>query len=133
MVNFTRPGRFAPGKVTGSQLIRACMCSTVGLYRFGRQNVLLLPKIGPRFLCLPANALDNVPTSRQHSTDPSFRVPPVMYKRILTSRAAVIGAYCALVHAVTWGVHVLRSPNFFSRGMEADRNVKVVGGDEAVL
>ena len=32
----------------------------------------------------------------------------------------------------TWGVHVLRSPNFFS-GMEADRNVKVVGGDVAVL
>ena len=33
----------------------------------------------------------------------------------------------------TWGVHVLRSPKFFSRGMEADRNVKVVGGDVAVL
>ena len=33
----------------------------------------------------------------------------------------------------TWGVHVLRSPNFFRRGMEADRNVKVVGGDVAVL
>ena len=32
----------------------------------------------------------------------------------------------------TWGVHVLRYPNFFS-GMEADRNVKVVGGDVAVL
>ena len=32
----------------------------------------------------------------------------------------------------TWGVHVLRSPNFFS-GMEADRNVEVVGGDVAVL
>ena len=31
-----------------------------------------------------------------------------------------------------WGVHVLRYPNFFS-GMEADRNVKVVGGDVAVL
>ena len=30
------------------------------------------------------------------------------------------------------GVQVLRSPNFFS-GMEADRNVKVVGGDVAVL
>ena len=35
-----------------------------------------------------------------------------------------------LVH--TWGVQVLRSPNFFSRGMEADRNVKVVGGDVAL-
>ena len=32
----------------------------------------------------------------------------------------------------TWGVQVLRSPKFFS-GMEADRNVKVVGGDMAVL
>ena len=33
----------------------------------------------------------------------------------------------------TWGVQVLRYPNFFSSGMEADRNVKVVGGDVAVL
>ena len=33
----------------------------------------------------------------------------------------------------TWGVQVLRSPNFFSRAMEADRNVNVVGGDVAVL
>ena len=33
----------------------------------------------------------------------------------------------------TRGVHVLRSPNFFSRGMEADRNVKVIGGDVDVL
>ena len=33
----------------------------------------------------------------------------------------------------TWGVQIVRSPNFFSRGMEADRNVKVVGGDVAVL
>ena len=33
----------------------------------------------------------------------------------------------------TWGVHFLRSPNFFPLGMEADRNVKVVGGDVAVL
>ena len=35
----------------------------------------------------------------------------------------------------TWGVHVhvLRYPNLFSRGMEADRNVKVVGGDVVVL
>ena len=32
----------------------------------------------------------------------------------------------------TWGVQVLRYPNFFS-GMETDRNVKVVGGDVAVL
>ena len=36
-------------------------------------------------------------------------------------------------HLFTRGVHVLRSPNFFSRGMEADRNVKVVGGDVTVL
>ena len=34
---------------------------------------------------------------------------------------------------VTWGVQVLRYPNFFFSGMEADRNVKVVGGDVAVL
>ena len=33
----------------------------------------------------------------------------------------------------TWGVQVLRYPNFFFSGMEADRNVKVVGGDVAVL
>ena len=32
----------------------------------------------------------------------------------------------------TWGVQVVRYPNFFS-GMEADRNVKVVEGDVAVL
>ena len=32
----------------------------------------------------------------------------------------------------TRGVQVLRSPDFFS-GMEADGNVKVVGGDVAVL
>ena len=32
----------------------------------------------------------------------------------------------------TWVVQVVRYPNFFS-GMEADRNVKVVGGDVAVL
>ena len=32
----------------------------------------------------------------------------------------------------TWGVQGLRSPNFFL-GMEADRNLKVVGGDMAVL
>ena len=34
---------------------------------------------------------------------------------------------------VTWGVQVVRYPNFFFSGMEADRNVKVVGGDVAVL
>ena len=33
---------------------------------------------------------------------------------------------------ITWGVQVVRYPIFFS-GMEADRNVKVVGGDVAVL
>ena len=32
----------------------------------------------------------------------------------------------------TWGVQVLRPPNFFL-GMEADRNLKVVAGDVAVL
>ena len=35
--------------------------------------------------------------------------------------------------SITWGVQVVRYPNFFSRGMEADRKVKVVGGDVAVL
>ena len=39
----------------------------------------------------------------------------------------------ALPDVSTWGVQVVRYPNFFSRGMEADRNVKVVGGDVAVL
>ena len=33
----------------------------------------------------------------------------------------------------TWGVQVVRYPNFFFSGMEADGNVKVVGGDVAVL
>ena len=33
----------------------------------------------------------------------------------------------------TWGVQVVRYPNFFFSGMEADRNVKVVEGDVAVL
>ena len=33
----------------------------------------------------------------------------------------------------TWGVQVVRYPNFFFSGMEADRNVIVVGGDVAVL
>ena len=33
----------------------------------------------------------------------------------------------------TWGFQVLRYPNFFPSGMEADRNVKVIGGDVAVL
>ena len=31
-----------------------------------------------------------------------------------------------------WGIHIVRSPNFFL-GMEADRSVKVVGGDMAFL
>ena len=35
--------------------------------------------------------------------------------------------------STTWGVHVLRYPIFFFSGLEADRNVKVVGGDVAVL
>ena len=39
---------------------------------------------------------------------------------------------CNRSYVCTWCVQVLRSPNFFSRGMEADRNVKV-GGDVAVL
>ena len=40
--------------------------------------------------------------------------------------------FCQLPEDSTWGVQVLRYPDFFS-GMEADRNVKVVGGDVAVL
>ena len=39
--------------------------------------------------------------------------------------------YCAI--PITWGVQVVRYPNFFFSGMEADRNVKVVGGDVTVL
>ena len=35
-------------------------------------------------------------------------------------------------HSYTWGVQVVRYPIFFFSGMEADRNVKVVGGDVAV-
>ena len=37
------------------------------------------------------------------------------------------------IPACTWCIQVVRSPNFFFSGMEADRNVKVVGGDVAVL
>jgi len=33
----------------------------------------------------------------------------------------------------TWCIEVLRSANFFFSGMEAGRNVKVVGDDVAVL
>ena len=40
---------------------------------------------------------------------------------------------CGSKEGFAWGVQVVRYPNFFSRGMEADRNVKVVGGDVAVL
>ena len=36
------------------------------------------------------------------------------------------------IHVCMWGVQVLRYPNFFL-GMEADRNVEVVGGDMAFL
>ena len=42
------------------------------------------------------------------------------------------GAYDQVCRRFTWGVQALKYPNFFS-GMEADRNVKVVGGDVAVL
>ena len=44
---------------------------------------------------------------------------------------AVLNAAMSLGYQ-TWGVQVVRYPIFFS-GMEADRNVKVVGGDVAVL
>ena len=44
----------------------------------------------------------------------------------------VLRAYMAVETKYTRGVQVLRSRNIFS-GMEADRNVKVVGGDVAVL
>ena len=39
----------------------------------------------------------------------------------------------SFVLLITWGVQVVRYPNFFFSGMEADRNVKVVGGDVVVL
>ena len=42
------------------------------------------------------------------------------------------GTHITAKSTTTWGVQVVRYPNFFS-GMEADRNVKVVGGDVAVL
>ena len=52
---------------------------------------------------------------------------------LATPALAVINRMFALCFPYTWGVQVLRYANFFSRGMEADRNVKVVGGDVAVL
>ena len=51
---------------------------------------------------------------------------------VLTVHAMQTTAQLILSVDSTWGVQVLRYPNFFS-GMEADRNVKVVGGDVAVL
>ena len=57
-------------------------------------------------------------------------------KKILIRQLALwdenFGTTCLGTNPNTWGVQVLRYPNFFS-GMEADRNVKVVGGDVAVL
>ena len=38
-----------------------------------------------------------------------------------------------LIFQATWGVQVVRYPNFFFSGMKAHRKVKVVGGDVAVL
>ena len=45
--------------------------------------------------------------------------------------SCLFSSVCA-IFVYTWGVQVVRYPNFFS-GMEAGRNVKVVGGDVAVL
>ena len=53
--------------------------------------------------------------------------PPFRFYHLNTMMSAVLNSAC-----YTWGFHVLRYPNFFS-GMAADRNVKVVGGDVAVL
>ena len=50
---------------------------------------------------------------------------------MLAKRVSMIGNDRSL-RGYTWGVQVLRYPNFFS-GMEADRNVKVVGGEVAIL
>ena len=56
------------------------------------------------------------------------------YREIINVNLRKLQNIVGQVYIFTWGVHVLRSPNFFfSRGMEADRNVKVVGGDVAVL
>ena len=38
-----------------------------------------------------------------------------------------------ITYHITWGVQVVMYPIFFFSGMEADRNMKVVGGDVAVL
>ena len=54
-----------------------------------------------------------------------------MLKRIFWSKGQK--SKISSCEIVLGGVQVLRYPNFFSRGMEADRNVKVVGGDVAVL
>ena len=50
----------------------------------------------------------------------------------LTMRVYVVWS-ARLRHCCTWGVQVVRYPNFFFSGLEADRNVKVIGEDVAVL
>ena len=51
----------------------------------------------------------------------------------LEKRKSHVAAGIRTPAVYTWGVQVLRSPNFFFSGMEADRNVKVVGGDVVIL
>ena len=55
------------------------------------------------------------------------------YTDVILHNALILHTLCTRTQQFTWGVQVLRSPNFFLGGMEADRNVKVVGGDVAVL
>ena len=57
------------------------------------------------------------------------------YKQVTFKAPKIRENKCTIdirLRSCTWGVEVVRYPNFFS-GMEADRNVKVVGGDVAVL
>ena len=51
---------------------------------------------------------------------------------MLATRSSCSSVFDTEMAKFTWGVQVLGSPNFFL-GMEADRNVKVVGGDVPVL
>ena len=52
---------------------------------------------------------------------------------MLSSQTVFLYSHEFFMVIFTWGVQVVRYPNFFLSGMEADRNVKVVGGDVAVL
>jgi hypothetical protein len=61
-------------------------------------------------------------------------MPGSFEKMKFVTYVKLFNVVCTMHHPTicTRCVQVLRSPNFFS-GMEADRNVKVVGGDVALL